>query len=68
MGGAPMGGGMMSPMMGGPMGGAGGGGAGSEAERQLYAERRLRIETPANSEPVKGRRETRRARDDRPSG
>jgi PPE family len=68
MGGAAMGGGMMSPMMGGPMGGAGGGGGGSEAERQLYPERRLRIETPANSEPVKGRRETRRSRDDRPSG
>jgi hypothetical protein len=32
-------------------------------DRRLYPERRLRIETPPNTEPVKGRREPRRTRD-----
>jgi hypothetical protein len=50
---------MMPPMM--PMGGHPGGGAG-EDDRRLYPERRVRIETPPNSEPVKGRREARRTR------
>jgi hypothetical protein len=50
---------MMPPMM--PMGGHPGSG-GSEDDRRLYPERRVRIETPPNSEPVKGRREARRSR------
>lgn len=60
--GAPMGGGMMPPMM--PMGGRPGGGSG-EDDRRLYPERRMRIETPPNSEPVRGRREARRGRADK---
>jgi hypothetical protein len=52
------GGGMMPPMM--PMGGRPGGG--DEDDRRLYPERRVRIEAPPNSEPVKGRREARRSR------
>jgi hypothetical protein len=58
--GAPMGGGMMPPMM----GGRGGGGAGQD-DRKLYPERKLKIETPPNSEPVRGRREQRAARTER---
>jgi hypothetical protein len=58
-GGMAGGGAMMPPMM--PMGGNRGGGAG-EDDRRLYPERRVRIETPPNSEPVKGRREARRTR------
>jgi hypothetical protein len=58
-GGMAGGGAMMPPMM--PMGGHPGGGAG-EDDRRLYPERRVRIETPPNSEPVKGRREARRTR------
>ena len=57
-GGMPGGGAMMPPIM--PMG-AHPSGAG-EDDRRLYPERRLRIETPPNSEPVKGRREARRTR------
>jgi hypothetical protein len=53
------GGAMMPPMM--PMGGRPGG-SGGEDDRRLYPERRVRIETPPNSEPVKGRREARRSR------
>ena len=51
--------GMMPPMM--PMGMAGAA-AGAEADRRLYPERRLRVESPANAEPVKGRREARKTR------
>lgn len=58
-GGAAMGAGMMPPMM--PMAGRGGGGAGDE-DRRLYPQRRLRVEAPPNSEPVKGRREPRAQR------
>ena len=58
-GGVPIGGGMIPPMM--PMGAQPGGG-GAEDDRRLYPERRLRVETPPNSEPVKGRREVRHAR------
>jgi hypothetical protein len=54
--------GMMPPIM--PMGGRPGGGNG-EDDRRLYPERRMRIETPPNSEPVKGRREARRTRGDK---
>jgi hypothetical protein len=60
--GAGMGGGMMPPMMGGP--GRGGGGGGDD-ERRLYDEKRLRLETSPNAEPVKGRREARESRSDR---
>ena len=35
---------------------------GGEDDRRLYPERRVRIETPPNAEPVKGRREARRTR------
>ena len=58
--------GMVPPMM--PMGmaGAGAGGAGGE-DKRLYAERRLRVESPANAEPVKGRREARKARGGAPT-
>lgn len=59
MGGAPMGG-MMPPMMGGP--GRGGGG---EDDKRLYEEKRLRLTTPPNAEPVKGRVEAREARTER---
>jgi hypothetical protein len=58
--GAPAGGAMM-PLMGAPLGGRGEG-SGGEDDRRLYQERRLRIETPPNTEPVKGRREARWAR------
>jgi hypothetical protein len=58
-GGMPGGGAMMPPIM--PMGGHPGGGAG-EDDRRLYPERRVRIEVPPNTEPVKGRREARRTR------
>jgi hypothetical protein len=57
-----MGGAMMPPMM--PMAGRPGGGAG-EDDRRLYPEQRMRIETPPNSEPVRGRREARRTRGDK---
>jgi len=60
--GTPMGGAMMPAMM--PMAGRPGGGAG-EDDRRLYPERRMRIETPPNSEPVRGRREARRTRGDK---
>jgi hypothetical protein len=56
--GAPMG--MMPPMMGGP--GRGGGG---EDDKRLYEEKRLRLTTPPNAEPVKGRVETRESRSER---
>lgn len=59
--GAPMGG-MMPPMMGAP--GRGGGGGGDD-ERRLYEEKRLRMETAPNAEPVKGRREARESRSER---
>lgn len=52
--------GMMPPMM--PMGMAGGAPGGGDADRRLYPERRLRVESPANAEPVKGRREARKTR------
>jgi hypothetical protein len=61
-GGMSGGAGMMPPIM--PMGGRPGGGNG-EDDRRLYPERRMRIETPPNSEPVKGRREARRTRGDK---
>lgn len=51
--------GMVPPMM--PMG-MGGAAAGADADRRLYPERRLRVESPANAEPVKGRREARKTR------
>jgi hypothetical protein len=44
-----------------PMG-MGGAAAGADADRRLYPERRLRVESPANAEPVKGRREARKTR------
>ena len=56
---APLGGAMMPPMM--PMAGRPGGGEGAD-DRRLYPERRMRIETPPNTEPVKRRREARRTR------
>jgi len=59
--GVPMGGAMMPPPM---MGGPGRGGAG-EDDRKLYPERKLKLETPANSEPVRLRREQRSARTER---
>jgi hypothetical protein len=59
--GMPMGGAMMPPPM---MGGHGGGGAGQD-DRKLYPERKLKLETPANSEPVRLRREQRAARTER---
>lgn len=55
--GAPMGA-MMPPMMGGPRGGGGG-----VDDKQLYKQRQLQVTVPPNSEPVKGRREGRRAKD-----
>lgn len=51
-------------MMGAPFGGRGAAGGG-EDDRRLYPERRLRIETPPNTEPVKGRREARRSRSEK---
>jgi PPE family len=59
--GMPGGGGMMPPPM---MGGRGGGGAGQD-DRRLFPERTLKVETPPNSEPVRMRREQRRARTER---
>ncbi|ULN44704.1 PPE domain-containing protein (plasmid) [Mycolicibacterium crocinum] len=56
--GAPMG--MMPPMMGGP-----GRGGGSEDDKRLYEEKRLRLTTPPNAEPVKGRVEARESRSER---
>ena len=56
--GAPMG--MMPPMMGGP----GRGGSG-EDDKRLYEEKRLRLMTPPNAEPVKGRVEARESRSER---
>ena len=53
--------GMVPPMMPMGMGGAGGAGAGAE-DKRLYPERRLRVESPPNAEPVKGRREARKSR------
>ncbi len=58
--GAPMGG-MMPPMMGGP----GRAGGGSEEDKRLYEEKRLRLTTPPNAEPVKGRVEARESRSER---
>jgi hypothetical protein len=50
----------MGPMMMPPMRG---GGEGSEADnKQLYRERKLKVVAPANSEPVKNRREGRAKR------
>jgi hypothetical protein len=46
------------------MGGRGGGGAGQD-DRRLFPERTLKVETPPNSEPVRMRREQRRARTER---
>jgi hypothetical protein len=63
-GGVSGGGAMMPPIM--PMGGRPSGGGG-EDDRRLYPERRVRIETPPNSEPVKGRREARRTRGEKNS-
>ncbi|OPX05358.1 PPE domain-containing protein [Mycobacterium sp. AT1] len=62
--GSTMGGGMMPPMMGGPGRGGGGGG---EDDKRLYEEKRLRLTTAPNAEPVKGRVEAREARSDRES-
>lgn len=59
--GSPMGG-MMPPMMGGPGRGGGGGG---EDDKRLYEEKRLRLTTPPNAEPVKGRVEARESRSER---
>lgn len=55
--GAPMA--MMPPMMGGPGRGAG------EDDKRLYEEKRLRLTTPPNAEPVKGRVEARESRSER---
>jgi hypothetical protein len=57
--GTPMGGAMMPPMMGGRGGGAG------QDDSKLYPERKLKLETPPNSEPVRLRREQRAARTER---
>lgn len=55
--------GAMGPMMMPPMRG---GGEGFEADnKQLYQERKLKVVAPANSEPVKNRREGRAKPDDR---
>jgi hypothetical protein len=51
--------GMMPPMMGGP--GRGGG----VDDKRLYEEKRLRLTTPPNAEPVKGRVEARESRSER---
>lgn len=59
--GTSMGGGLMPAPM---MGGRGGGGAGPE-DRKFYPERKLKLETPPNSEPVRLRREQRAARTER---
>ncbi|TDO06534.1 hypothetical protein EV580_6633 [Mycobacterium sp. BK086] len=54
----PAGAAMLPPMM--PVGGAGS--SSGENDQRLYGPRRLRVETPPNAEPVKGRREARRGR------
>jgi len=54
----PAGPAMMPPVV--PMGGRGAGSA--EQDPRLYGPRRLRVEPPPNTEPVKGRREARRGR------
>jgi hypothetical protein len=51
-------------MMGAPGRGGGGGG---EDDKRLYEEKRLRLTTAPNAEPVKGRVEAREARSDRES-
>lgn len=55
--GSPMGA-MAPPMMGGPRGGRDG-----ADNKQLYKDRELKVAVPPNSEPVKGRRESRATRD-----
>ena len=55
--------GAMGPMMP-PMRGTGGEGSGAE-NKQLYQERKLKVVAPANSEPVKNRREGRAKPGDR---
>jgi PPE family protein len=62
--GMSMGGGLMPAPM---MGGRGGGGTGPD-DRKLYPERKLKLETPPNSEPVRLRREQRTARTERGDG
>jgi uncharacterized protein YukE len=54
----PAGAAMLPPMM--TMAGAGSSAA--EDDQRLYGPRRLRVEAPPNTEPVKGRREARRGR------
>jgi len=54
-----MGGPMMPPMMGGR-----GNGSGSAEEERLSPKQRLQVEAPANAEPVRGRIEKRRAKND----
>ena len=61
VGGMPMGGMMVPPMVGGPRGAGGS----AEEDRRLYPEKRLRLETAPNTEPVKGRREARETRSGR---
>ncbi|UGT99240.1 PPE domain-containing protein [Mycobacterium intracellulare] len=56
--------GAMGPMMMPPMRGGGGEGSGADNKR-LYQERKLKVVAPANSEPVKNRREGRAKPDDR---
>jgi hypothetical protein len=55
--GMPMGAMMPPPMM-----GSGRGSPNGEDDRRLYPEKRLHLPTPPNSEPVKGRRESRESR------
>jgi hypothetical protein len=47
------------------MGGPGRGGGGGEDDKRLYEEKRLRLTTPPNAEPVKGRVEARESRSER---
>lgn len=54
---APTAVGAMGPMM--PPGGGRGGEGGGPENKQLYQERKLKVVAPANSEPVKNRREGR---------
>ena len=62
--GAPAGGGGMGgPMMPPMMGGRGNGSGGAEEDR-LSPKQRLQVEAPANAEPVRGRIEKRRAKND----
>lgn len=51
----------LMPMMAGPRRGEGGG----PDDERLYPKRRLRVETPPNAEPVRGRREQRRTSADK---